>query len=54
MIKNGVTYRIISDHLGSSRLVVNSQNGTILQEMQYDEFGIITKDNPSFKYKSMP
>ena len=39
MTKNGTTYRIISDHLGSVRLVVNTQTGDIAQRMNYDAFG---------------
>jgi RHS repeat-associated protein len=42
MIKNGTTYRIISDHLGSVRLVVGVSDGTIAQRIDYDEFGITT------------
>ena len=50
MIKGGVTYRIISDHLGSVRLVVNSADGTIIQSIDYDEFGNITLDtSPGFQ-----
>ena len=50
MIKGGVTYRIISDHLGSPRLVINAAEGTITQRMDYDEFGNITADtNPGFQ-----
>ena len=50
MIKGGVTYRIISDHLGSPRLVVNASDGSIVQRLDYDEFGNITKDtNPGFQ-----
>ena len=50
MIKGGVTYRIISDHLGSVRLVVNSVDGTIAQRIDYDEFGNIVSDtNPGFQ-----
>ena len=50
MIKNNVTYRIVSDHLGSPRLVVNITDGTIVQKMDYDEFGNITNDtNPGFQ-----
>ena len=50
MIKNNVTYRIVSDHLGSPRLVVNITDGTIIQQMDYDEFGNITNDtNPGFQ-----
>jgi len=39
MIQAGVKYRIISDHLGSVRLVVDSSTGVVVQEMDYDEFG---------------
>ncbi len=50
MLKGGVTYRIISDHLGSPRLVVNITTGTIVQRMDYDEFGqVITDTNPGFQ-----
>lgn len=49
MIKEGVTYRIISDHLGSVHLVVNTTNGTIVQKMNYDAFGSVLQDtNPGF------
>jgi len=40
MIKSGNTYRIISDHLGSVRLVVNIADGTIAQRIDYNEYGI--------------
>lgn len=50
MIKNGETYRIISDHLGSPRLVVNSSTGEIAQRIDYDEFGNVLNDtNPGFQ-----
>jgi len=50
MIKNNVTYRIVSDHLGSPRLVVNTTDGSIVQQMDYDEFGNVTNDtNPGFQ-----
>lgn len=50
MIKNSVTYRIISNHLGSPRLVVNTSDGSIAQQMDYDDFGNITNDtNPGFQ-----
>ena len=50
MIKAGVTYRIISDHLGSPRLVVDISTGAIVQRMDYDEFGKVTVDtNPGFQ-----
>jgi RHS repeat-associated protein len=50
MIKGGVTYRLIADHLGSPRLVVNVSTGAVAQRMDYDEFGVITNDtNPGFQ-----
>jgi RHS repeat-associated protein len=50
MIKSGVTYRVITDHLGSPRLVVNTADGTVTQHLDYDEFGQVTLDtNPGFQ-----
>ncbi|MFC3851773.1 RHS repeat domain-containing protein [Salinispirillum marinum] len=50
MIKNGNHYRIVSDHLGSVRLVVNTQTGEIAQRMDYDAWGNVTNDtNPGFQ-----
>ena len=45
MIKYGVnagTYKIITDHLGSVRLLVNVLTGAIAQRLDYDEFGNVT------------
>jgi RHS repeat-associated protein len=50
MTKGGVTYRIVSDQLGSPRLVVSSETGEILQRIDYDAFGrIILDTNPGFQ-----
>ncbi len=50
MVKGGVTYRIISDHLGSVRFVVNSTTGEILQQLNYDAWGKVLQDsNPGFQ-----
>lgn len=50
MIKGTDTYRIISDNLGSPRLIVNIGDGTVVQRIDYDEFGNITTDtNPGFQ-----
>lgn len=50
MIKDGKTYRIVTDHLGSPRLVVNVADGSVDQRMDYDEFGNVTNDsNPGFQ-----
>ncbi len=51
MIKGGITYRIISDHLGSPRIVVDSANSNVIvQEITYDTFGRVLSDtNPGFQ-----
>jgi RHS repeat-associated protein len=50
LIKDGVNYRVISDHLGSVRLVVNAQTGAVAQRMDYDAWGNVTNDtNPGFQ-----
>jgi len=50
IIKGGNTYRIISDHLGSPRLVIDTATGTVIQAMDFDEFGNISADtNPEFQ-----
>jgi RHS repeat-associated protein len=43
------TFRILSDHLGSPRLVVNSSSGSVVEQIDYDEFGNVTNDtSPAF------
>ncbi|MCL2726618.1 MAG: hypothetical protein FWD69_19535, partial [Polyangiaceae bacterium] len=50
MIKSGVTYRFVKDHLGSPRLVVDMATGAVAQRMDYDEWGVVTADtNPGFQ-----
>ena len=50
MVKSGVTYRLISDPLGSVRLVVDTATGAIVQRLDYDAFGQILMDtNPGFQ-----
>lgn len=50
MIKGGVTYRIITDQLGSPRLVVDVATGAVAQRIDYDEFGkVISDSNPGFQ-----
>jgi RHS repeat-associated protein len=49
-VRGDSTYRIISNHLGSVRLVVNVASGTVTQWIDYDEFGNVTRDtNPGFQ-----
>jgi len=50
LVDNGTTYKIITDHLGSVRLVVDASNGNIIQRIDYDAWGMITNDtNPGFQ-----
>jgi len=50
LVKGGVTYRIVSDHLGSPRLVVNTADGSVVQRLDYDEWGRVLLDtNPGFQ-----
>jgi RHS repeat-associated protein len=50
MVKGATTYRIVSDHLGSPRLVIDTATGTIAQRMDYDAFGNVTYDSePGFQ-----
>ena len=44
VVQGGITYRIITDHLGSVRLVINTTDGSIVQRMNHDEFGRVTED----------
>ncbi len=50
MIKSGITYRIISDYLGTPFLIVDVDSGVIAQEVSYDSWGnIISDSNPGFQ-----
>ncbi|MFZ4789729.1 MAG: RHS repeat-associated core domain-containing protein [Candidatus Competibacteraceae bacterium] len=50
LMKGGATYRVVTDHLGSPRLVVDTATGTIAQELAYDEYGnVLTDTNPGFQ-----
>jgi RHS repeat-associated protein len=50
IIKGAATYRIVTDHLGSVRLVINVGDGSIVQRIDYDEFGNVLQDTaPGFQ-----
>jgi len=50
MVKGGATYRIVADHLGSPRLVVDTATGAIAQRIDYDAWGNVLSDsNPGFQ-----
>ncbi|MDQ6799857.1 MAG: hypothetical protein M3041_03370, partial [Acidobacteriota bacterium] len=44
MQNGGAIYRIVSDHLGSPRLIVNAANGDVIEQIDYDEFGNVLAD----------
>ena len=50
MVKGGAKYRIVSDHLGSVRLVVNVSTNEVIQRIDYNAWGGTTNDtNPGFQ-----
>lgn len=50
VIADGTVYRLITDHLGCVRLVVNVADGTVVQRLDYDAFGRVLQDtNPGFQ-----
>ena len=50
MLRAGVAFRIVKDHLGSVRRVVDAKSGAIAQLIDYDEFGRVIEDtNPGFQ-----
>ncbi len=50
ILKAGATYRIVADHLGSARLIVDTATGAVAQRMDFDEFGRVVLDtNPGFQ-----
>src|SRR5690606_7981646 len=50
MVRGGVTYRIISDQLGSVVAVVNVTTGALVQQREYDAWGRIVSEttDPGF------
>ncbi|MCZ7591295.1 MAG: RHS repeat-associated core domain-containing protein [Kiritimatiellae bacterium] len=50
MQTTGNVYRIITDHLGSVRLVIEVDSGEVVQRLDYDEWGNVLQDtNPGFQ-----
>ena len=50
LVKGAVTYRVITDQLGSVRLVVNTSTGAVVQRLTYDEYGQVTENtSPGFQ-----
>lgn len=50
MSKGGINYRLVTDQVGSVRLVVNADTGAIAQRIDYDAFGNVLSDtDPGFQ-----
>ncbi|RYZ89616.1 MAG: RHS repeat protein [Proteobacteria bacterium] len=50
MDRAGVTYRFVTDHLGSVRMVVNLSTKQVIQAISYDSWGKVLSDsNPGFQ-----
>jgi RHS repeat-associated protein len=50
MVRAGTTYRLVTDQLGSVRLVVDVATGTVAQRLDYDPWGVVLTDtNPGFQ-----
>lgn len=41
IIKNDTTYRVVTNHLGSVRMIVNTVSGEVVQKIDYDEYSNI-------------
>ena len=44
MVKGGRTYRLVQDHLGSVRLVIDVASGEVAQRIDYDAYGHVLQD----------
>jgi RHS repeat-associated protein len=50
MVRAGVTYRYVTDQLGSVRAVVDVATGAVVQAREYDAWGVVLYDtNPGFQ-----
>lgn len=50
MIRGGITYRFLTDQIGSPRLIVNAATGSVVQRIEYDAFGnVIVDSSPGFQ-----
>lgn len=50
MYKNNTVYRIVTDQIGSVKLVINLNDNSVVQAIEYDSFGrIISDSNPGFQ-----
>jgi RHS repeat-associated protein len=45
MVQGGITYHLITDQVGSVRLVVNAATGVVVERIDWDEFGNLLADS---------
>ena len=45
MVKAGVTYKILTDQVGTPRLVVRADTGAVVQQTSRDEFGVLIAES---------
>jgi RHS repeat-associated protein len=49
VVTDTATYRVVTDHLGSLRLIVNQSTGSVVRRVGYDAWGNVLEDtNPGF------
>src|SRR5205809_1106958 len=50
VLRDGKTYKIIADLVGSPRLIVDTSNGAVAQRLDFDEWGNgLADSNPDFQ-----
>jgi RHS repeat-associated protein len=50
LVRANAKYRLVKDHLGSPKFVIDTATSEIMQRMDYDEFGnVILDTNPGFQ-----
>jgi RHS repeat-associated protein len=50
MVRGGVTYAYVKNHLGTVKLVVNAATGAVVQRIESDSWGNVLSDsNPGFQ-----
>jgi RHS repeat-associated protein len=50
MLRGGNTYRIVTDHVGSARFLIEAGTAAAIEHIDYDEFGnVLADNNPGFQ-----
>jgi RHS repeat-associated protein len=44
LVRGGTTYRVVSDYIGTPRLVIDTTTGKVVQELEVDAWGVVTRD----------